>query len=110
MAANLTSHIHRCRLVLTSSPTLTITWQIGKVCACGLGCSSLATAIPIYQIVFQDLSEEAARELYKGALEAGQAQEQPPAPEDHLTSAMQEQEQKLRVGPVLPMPTLQLPT
>lgn len=45
----------------------------------------------------QGLSEEAARQLYQEATEAGLAQEQPPAPEDHSTAVMQEQEQKLRV-------------
>ena len=42
-------------------------------------------------------SEDEARALYQAAAEAGQAQERPSAPEDHLTAAMQEQEQKLRV-------------
>ena len=45
----------------------------------------------------QGTKEEEARELYTAAAEAGLAQEQPPAPEDRLTAAMQEQEQKLRV-------------
>ncbi len=43
-------------------------------------------------------NEEDARILYQAAAEAGLAQEQPSSPEDHLTAAMQEQEQKLRVG------------
>ncbi|KAL3147314.1 hypothetical protein ABBQ32_002799 [Trebouxia sp. C0010 RCD-2024] len=47
----------------------------------------------------EGLSEEAARQLYQEATEAGLAQEQPPAPEDHSTAVMQEQEQKLRVYP-----------
>jgi len=42
-------------------------------------------------------NEEDARILYQAAAEAGLAQAQPPSPEDHLTAAMQEQEQKLRV-------------
>ena len=50
------------------------------------------------------MSEEEARDLYTAAAEAGQAQEQPPAPEDRLTAAMQEQEQKLRVrDSILPL-------
>ncbi|KAL0050877.1 hypothetical protein WJX82_009288 [Trebouxia sp. C0006] len=44
-------------------------------------------------------NEEDARILYQAAAEAGLAQAQPPSPEDHLTAAMQEQEQKLRVYP-----------
>jgi len=43
-------------------------------------------------------NEEDARILYQAAAEAGLAQERPPSPEDHLTAAMQEQQQKLRVG------------
>ena len=42
--------------------------------------------------------ENVARTLYQAAADVGQAQEQPPAPEDHLTTAMQEQAQKLRVS------------
>lgn len=45
----------------------------------------------------QDMSEDKARQLYEAAAEAGLAQQRPPAPEDHLTAAMQEQEEKLRV-------------
>ena len=43
------------------------------------------------------MSEEEARQLYEAAAEAGLAQQQPLAPEDHLTAAMEEQEEKLRV-------------
>lgn len=43
------------------------------------------------------MNEEEARQLYEAAAEAGLAQQRPPAPEDHLTAAMQEQEEKLRV-------------
>ena len=43
------------------------------------------------------MSEDKARQLYEAAAEAGLAQQRPPAPEDHLTAAMQEQEEKLRV-------------
>lgn len=43
------------------------------------------------------MSEDKARQLYEAAAEAGLAQQRPPAPEDHLTTAMQEQEEKLRV-------------
>lgn len=50
------------------------------------------TATPL-----QGVSEEDARQLYEAAAEAGLAQQRPPAPEDHLTAAMQEQEEKLRV-------------
>ena len=43
------------------------------------------------------MSEEEARQLYAAAAEVGLAEQRPPAPEDHLTAAMQEQEEKLRV-------------
>lgn len=48
----------------------------------------------------QDMGEDKARQLYEAAAEAGLAQQRPPAPEDHLTAAMQEQEEKLRVRPL----------